>query len=110
MPSLHCNDLVLLRHNRVRSSTNDERIVCEHSTEQSRLTKLVSKNRRTTLIGLPSSLINTSNEDLQNSTRVRPSVIYYNEESYQEVCYRSIEDIRPVNTNECLWIDVTGVS
>ncbi|CAF2531676.1 unnamed protein product [Rotaria sp. Silwood2] len=109
MPSFHCNDLVVLRRRRVRSSANDERIIIDKSTEHSIPTETLSKNRRITLIDLPPTLINISTQDLHKNVRVQPTVFFYNEETFQEVCYRSIEDIREIQNNECLWIDVTGI-
>jgi hypothetical protein len=111
MPSLHRNDLVVLKRHRIRASTNDATTIFENSTEQqSRPIRAVSKNRRATLVGIPPTVINISNQDLQNNLHVQPTVFFYNEETFQEACYRSIEDIPIIQNNECLWIDVTGVS
>jgi hypothetical protein len=110
MPSLHSNDLIVLKRHRVRTSTNDGATIVENSTEQSRPIRAVSKNRRATLVGIPPTVINISNQDLQNNLHVQPTVFFYNEETFQEACYRSIEDIPIIQNNECLWIDVTGVS
>ena len=106
---MHGNGLVVLKRNRIRSSTNDAQVIFENSTEQSIPIKALTKNRRATLVGIPSTLINTSTEDLQNNLRVQPTVFFYSDETFQEACYRSIEDIRTVRENEYLWIDVTGV-
>ncbi len=82
----------------------------ENSTELSRPIRASLKNRRATLVGIPPTLINTSNQDLQTNLHVQPTVFFYKAETFQEGCYRSIEDIRNIDNNECLWIDVTGVS
>jgi hypothetical protein len=110
MPSFHCNDLVVLKRHRVRSSTNDGHTSDDKSTEQSTSIRTLSKNRRATLVGIPPSLTNTSNQDLQTNLHVQPTVFFYNEQTFQEACYRSIEDIPLIKNDECLWIDVTGVS
>jgi hypothetical protein len=110
MPSHHCNDLVVLKRQRFLSSTNDGHIIFENSTELSRPIRPSSKNRRATLVGIPPSLINTSTQDLQTNLHIQPTVFFYRAETFQEACYRSIEDIRNIDNNECLWIDVTGVS
>jgi len=110
MPSFKCNDLVVLKRHRVRSSTNDGHTSDDKSTEQSTSIRTLSKNRRATLVGIPPSLTNTSNQDLQTNLHVQPTVFFYNEQTFQEACYRSIEDIPLIKNDECLWIDVTGVS
>ena len=66
--------------------------------------------RAMTVVGVPQTLINTSNQELQQNLHVQPALFFYSEETFQEVRCRSIEDIRTVKNNECLWIDVTGVS
>ncbi|CAF3783442.1 unnamed protein product [Rotaria sp. Silwood1] len=109
MPSFHCKDLVALRRHRVQSSANVVPTIFDNTTEHSTPKIKLSKNRRTTLIGLPSTLINISDQDLHKSQRVQVTVFFYNEETFQEVCYQSIEDIREVRNDECLWIDVTGI-
>jgi hypothetical protein len=58
----------------------------------------------------PPTLMNRSTQDLENNLHVQPTVFFYNEDTFQEVYYRSVEDIRTIENNECLWIDVTGVS
>jgi hypothetical protein len=108
MPSF--NDFVVLKRHRIQSSTNDATITIETSTEQSKPIRNLSKNRRATLIGIPPTLINTSTQDLQNNLHVQTSVFTYNEENFLEACYRTIEDIPAIQNNECLWIDVNGVS
>ena len=110
MPYFHCNDLVVLKRHRVRSSTTDAPTIYENSFQQASPTRTGSKTRRATLVGIPPTLINASKENLQKSLTVQPTVFFYNEETFQEACYRSIEDIPLVTENECLWIDVTGVS
>jgi hypothetical protein len=110
MPSFPCNDIVVLKRQRIRSSTNDGQIIIENSTELSRPIRILPKTRRATLIGIPPTLINTSTQDLQKNLHIQPAVCFYNEDTFQEACYRSIEDIRTIENNECLWIDVTGVS
>jgi len=110
MPSHHCNDLVVLKRQRFRSSINEGHIIFENSTELSKPIRTSSKNRRATLVGIPPTLINTSNQDLQTNLHVQPTVFFFRAETFQEACYRSIEDIRNIDNNECLWIDVTGVS
>ncbi|CAF0915582.1 unnamed protein product [Rotaria sordida] len=109
MPSFHRKDFVVSKRHRVRSLTNNEQIIITNSPELSIPKRTSSKHRRTTLIALPPTLINTSNQDLHNNLGIQPTIFFYNEETFQEVCYRSIEDIREVKNNECLWIDVTGV-
>jgi hypothetical protein len=84
--------------------------ILENSNELSRPTTASLKNRRATLVGIPPSLINTSIRDLQTNLHVQPTVFFYRAETFQEACYQSIEDIRNIDNNECLWIDVTGVS
>lgn len=112
MPSVHCTDLVVLKRQSVRSSTNEEHITFENTTTEIsgpiRTSSL--KTRRATLVGIPPTLINTSIQDLQQNLRVQPTVFFYNEENFQEACYQSIEDIRAIDDHECLWIDITGVS
>src|SRR5437879_4867596 len=110
MPSFPCNDIVVLKRQRICSSTNDEHIIFENSSELSRPIRTLSKNRRATLVGIPPTLINASNQNLQQTVHIQPTVFFYNKETFQEACYRSIEDIRTIENNECLWIDVTGVS
>lgn len=110
MSSLRCYDLVVLKRHRIRASTNDGPTVFENYTEHSSPTRVPAKTRRATLVGIPSTMINASKENLQKTLCVQPTVFYYNEDTFQEACYRSIEDIRDVAENECLWIDVTGVS
>lgn len=110
MPSFNCNDMTFLKRQRVRAVTNDERITIENSTEQSTTVNTLSKTRRSTLIGLPATLIGSSTPDLRQSFRTQLTVFFYNEERFQEICYRSIDDIREIKDNECLWIDVTGVN
>ncbi|UJR08426.1 hypothetical protein I4U23_012696 [Adineta vaga] len=100
---------IVLKRHRIRSSTNDGHIIYENTLEQSSPARTLSKNRRATLIGIPPTLINASKENLQKKFTVQPTVFFYNEETFQEACYRSIEDIPSVTENECLWIDVTGV-
>ncbi|CAF3295218.1 unnamed protein product [Rotaria socialis] len=107
MPYFNCNDIPVLKRHRIRAVTNDEHNMLENSTDHSTIINILPKARRSTLIGLPSTLINI--QDLQQTLCVQPTVFFYNEETFQEACYRSIEDIREIKTNECLWIDVTGV-
>ncbi|CAF1376063.1 unnamed protein product [Rotaria magnacalcarata] len=108
MPYFNCNDIPILKQHRIRAATNNEHNMLENLAEHSTKINILSKARRSTLIGLPPTLINTS-KDLQQNIRVNPTVFFYNEETFQEASYRSIEDIREIKTNECLWIDVTGV-
>jgi hypothetical protein len=112
MPSVHCTDLVVLKRHRIRSSNNEDHVIFENTTSEVSRPVRTSylKNRRATLVGIPPSLINISTQDLQQNLNVQTTVFFYNGEAFQEVCYRSIEDIRAVDDNECLWIDVTGVS
>ncbi|CAF5037349.1 unnamed protein product, partial [Rotaria magnacalcarata] len=107
MPYFNCNDIPILKQHRIRAATNNEHNMLENLAEHSTKINILSKARRSTLIGLPPTLINTS-KDLQQNIRVNPTVFFYNEETFQEASYRSIEDIREIKTNECLWIDVTG--
>jgi hypothetical protein len=67
-------------------------------------------NRRSTLSGIPPTFMTISEEDLQQNLHIQPTAFFYSEETFQEARYSSIEDIRPIENNECLWIDVTGVS
>ena len=39
-----------------------------------------------------------------------PNVFIYNQEKYEESMCTSIDEIRTVPSNECLWVDITGVS
>lgn len=111
MLSIHTNDSVVLKRHSTRSSNTDREVIFDDSTlDLTRPHRTGSKNRRATLIGIPPTLINTSNEDLQHNRHVQPTVFFYNDNRYQEACYRSIEDIPDVEDNQCLWIDVTGVS
>lgn len=104
MPSFHYNDFLTFRRHRVQaaSSSSSPNDPMNHSSS-------IVKNRRATLISIPPTLINISNQEILTHIRVQPTLFYYNEETFQEVCYRSIEDIRKINHDECLWIDVTGV-
>ena len=111
----HCTDLVVLKRHRVRSSANEEHVIFENTTTTATDTSRAIrtsylKNRRATLVGIPPTLINASTEDLPRNQLVHPTVFFYTEETFQEACYRTIEDIRAIDDNECLWIDVTGVS
>ena len=111
MLSIHSTDSVVLKRHSTRSTTADRAVVFEDSAiDLSRPIRTASKNRRATLIGIPPTLINTSSEDLQHNQHVQPTVFFYDESRFQEACYRSIEDIPDVEENQCLWIDVTGVS
>ena len=110
MPSFRCSDMVILKQHRVRSSTYNDHTVYQNSSGKSRPVSVSSKTRRSTRISVPPTLINTSNEVLQNILRVQPTIFFYNEENFEEACYRSVEEIRAVKDDECLWIDVTGVS
>lgn len=67
------------------------------------------KARRSTLISIPPTLINISNQEYLNYILVQPTVFFYKEQSFDEFVYRSIEDIRELEKGECLWIDVNGV-
>ncbi|CAF1192625.1 unnamed protein product [Adineta steineri] len=109
MPSFHCDNLVVLKRHRIHSSQNDEHNIREKSTEQSSPARTLSRNRRGTLIGLPPTIINSSRENLKINLNVQPTVFFYSEDTFQEECYQSIEDIRSITEHECLWIDVTGV-
>ena len=102
MPLHNHSSSVVLKRQRIRSSTVDIDILFENCTD-------TSKTRRATLIGIPSKVINLSKQTKRTNLSVQPTVFIYNEETFQEVCYRSIEDIRTIADNECLWIDVTGV-
>ena len=108
MPAIHYNDRVVLKRHRPRSSISDGHVVFDSST--TRTISIAPKTRRATLIGIPPTLIGTSNQDLQKNLCVQPTVFFYSQQTFQEACYRSIEDIRAIDENECLWIDVTGVS
>jgi hypothetical protein len=110
MPSFHCNGLVVLKRNRIRTLTNDEHTVVESSNDQTSPQRIYTKHRRATLFGIPPTLISISEPDLGKNVNVQPTVFFYNEETFQEACYLSAEDIRTIEPNECLWIDVTGVS
>lgn len=111
MPSIHCNDSVVLKRQRVRSSLHEDgHIIFENSTIIPRPIKRISKNRRATLVGIPPTLINISDQDLHTNQHIQPTVFFYNVETFQEACYRSIENIRTIENDECLWIDVNGVS
>jgi len=70
MPSFHFNNLAVLKQPRIRSSTNDEHISFENSTEVSRSIRTLSKTRRASLIGIPPTFINTSNQDLQRNLHI----------------------------------------
>ncbi|CAF1059111.1 unnamed protein product [Adineta ricciae] len=100
---------IVLKRHRIRSSATDAPTIYENSFQQSSPTRPFPKTRRATLVGIPPTLINASKENLQKELAVQPTVFFYNEETFQEACYRSIEDIPLVTENECLWIDVTGV-
>lgn len=111
MLSVHSNESIVLKRHSTRSSNTDREVIFEDSTiDPPQPIRTASKNRRATLIGIPPTLINTSSEDLQHNRHVQPTVFFYNENRFQEACYRSIEDIPDVEENQCLWIDVTGVS
>ena len=68
------------------------------------------KSRHSTRVSIPPTLLNVSEEDWLSHLLVQPTVIVYSEEKCQELCYRSIEEIRALAPNECLWIEVVGVS
>lgn len=69
-----------------------------------------SKSRQSARVSIPPTLLNISDQDWPNQLLVQPTAIVYNEERFEELSYRSIEEIRPLNPKECLWIDVVGVS
>jgi hypothetical protein len=52
----------------------------------------------------------SQSQELQTYTQVVPTVFVYDRDTVEEKCYDSIEDIPPIRSNQCLWIDVTGVS
>lgn len=109
MPSFHYNDFLTFRRHRVQaaspSSSPDDQMINDQTIQSSSFVK----NRRATLISIPPTLINISNQEILSHIRIQPTLFYYNEENFQEICFRSIEDIRKTNQDECLWIDVTGV-
>ena len=47
---------------------------------------------------------------LSAHTSTPPNVFIYDQEKYEESTCASINDIRTVRANECLWVDITGVS
>jgi hypothetical protein len=106
MPTFQRNDLVVLKRQRLRSSISDGHIIFENSTESSRPIRTGSKTRRATLVGIPSTLINASTQDLQRNFPIQPTVFFYKAETFQEACYRSIEDIPTIENNECLWMSL----
>ena len=109
MPSHRHKTLIISKRNRFPTSHSHELSCSEGVGESNILLGKTSKNRRATLISIPPTLINISNEDYMNGTLIQPIVFIYNEETYQELSYRSIENIPHVNSNDCLWIDVSGV-
>ena len=100
----------IISSGRRRSLKIDGCPILENSEELSRSILPFVNNRRSTLSGIPPTFITISEEDLQQNLHMQPTVFFYSEETFQEASYRSIEDIRPIENNECLWIDVTGVS
>ena len=110
MPSFRCNNLVVLKHHRIRSSTHSNRTVDPDLNGRLKSVSVSSTPRRSTRVSIPPTLIHTSNEVLQNNLRVQPTVFFYNKESFEEPSYQSVEEIRAIKDDECLWIDVTDVS
>jgi hypothetical protein len=100
----------MFKRHRRRTLIHDEHTMNDNLIEPMKLIRTSSKSRRATLISIPPTLINVSDQDIWCHFGVQPTVYLYNETTFQEVCYRSIEDIRPWSTDECLWIDVAGVS
>lgn len=111
MPSFRYHDFFTCRQNRVQALTppsltsSDDPMINDRSMQSS----TVAKNRRSTMISIPPTLINISNQEILSHIRVAVTLFFYNEESFEEVSYRSMDDIRKINPDECLWIDVTGV-
>ena len=109
MPSFRYNDFLTFRRHRVQATSSSSSPDDQMTNDQANQSSSMVKHRRATLISIPPTLINISNQEILSHIRVHPTLFYYNEETFQEVCYRTIEDIRKINRDECLWIDVTGV-
>lgn len=62
-------------------------------------------NRHETGVSVDSGSI-----ELHTYKRVVPLVFIYDQDSVDEKYYESIENIPYTNNNQCIWIDVNGVS
>ena len=64
--------------------------------------------RRFTTGSSPS--LSSTDKQVQNNPRVTASTFIYDENNVSELSYTSVDDIRAIRNDECLWIDVPGVS
>ena len=69
-----------------------------------------SIGRRPTISGLPHTLIYQPSQERQMNLSVRPQLILYNENKYEQLTFTSVDRISAVPNDERLWIDVRGVS
>ncbi|CAF1121740.1 unnamed protein product [Adineta ricciae] len=54
------------------------------------------------------SMSNLQLQELTPVTHIKPTVYIYSRDAVEESVYESIEDIRPIRSGECLWIDIIG--
>jgi hypothetical protein len=83
----------------------------EYSNDNGRLIgRTRPRHRHATVVGVPPTFLHSASHEVLTFVRTEITIFIYDREQYEEPSFRSIGDIRAVQNNQCLWIQVIGVS